>query len=197
MESANLQPAETANARLAAPCVLVLASGRGERFVASGGSGSKLHAMLAGKPVIEHTLAAVRASGLPYHLEDKGHEGMGDSIAAAVRATSQAAGWLILPADLPLIRPETLCAVAAALRDHAVVQPYYWGVRGHPVGFGSSCGEALMQLKGPEGAKAVLRAQLALAPAAELHLDDVGIVTDIDTMPDLAAAERLLRPAQV
>ncbi|MFI4927817.1 MAG: nucleotidyltransferase family protein, partial [Burkholderiales bacterium] len=39
------------------PVVLVLASGRGERFVASGGNGSKLQALLAGRPVIEHTLA--------------------------------------------------------------------------------------------------------------------------------------------
>ena len=41
------------------PVILVLASGRGERFVASGGQGSKLRALLAGKPVLEHTLAAV------------------------------------------------------------------------------------------------------------------------------------------
>ncbi|MEO7548204.1 MAG: nucleotidyltransferase family protein, partial [Ramlibacter sp.] len=35
------------------PVVIVLASGRGERFIASGGSGSKLHALLLGKPVLE------------------------------------------------------------------------------------------------------------------------------------------------
>ena len=64
------------------PVVLVLASGRGDRFVASGGQVHKLRALLAGVPVLEHTLAAVRASGLPWHLEDAGHPGMGDSIAA-------------------------------------------------------------------------------------------------------------------
>jgi CTP:molybdopterin cytidylyltransferase MocA len=95
------------------PTVIVLASGRGERFIAAGGSGSKLRALLAGKPVLERTLDAVRASGLPWHLEDAGHPGMGDSIAAAVRATPDAIGWLILPGDLPLVRPETLQAVAA------------------------------------------------------------------------------------
>src|SRR5829696_4959365 len=92
----------------AAPVVLVLASGRGERFVASGGSGSKLQALLAGTPVLEHTLAAVRASGLPFHVEDAGHPGMGDSIAAGIAATSEAAGWLVLPGDLPLVRPASL-----------------------------------------------------------------------------------------
>ena len=74
------------------PVVLVLASGKGERFIASGGKGSKLQALLAGKPVLEHTLDAVRASGLPWHLESADHEGMGDCIAAAVRATHGASG---------------------------------------------------------------------------------------------------------
>src|SRR5690349_25023283 len=97
------------------PTVLVLTSGRGERFVASGGRGSKLQALLAGRPVLEHTLAAVRASGLPFHVEDAGHPGMGDSIAAGVRATSNAGGWLVLPGDLPLIAPSSLLAVAQAL----------------------------------------------------------------------------------
>lgn len=175
-----------------APVVLVLASGRGERFIASGGTGPKLRAMLAGKPVIDRTLDAVRASGLPWHVEEGGHEGMGDTIAAAVRATQDAAGWLILPADLPLIKPASLQAVAAALDRHAVVLPHYQGRRGHPVGFAAPCREALLQLKGPQGAALVARAQAAVNPVVQLDLDDVGIVTDIDTVEDLAVAARLL-----
>ena len=96
------------------PVVLVLASGRGERFTASGGRGSKLQALLAGRPVLQHTLAAVRASGLPFHVEDAGHPGMGDSIAAGVQATRAADGWLVLPGDLPLVAPASLRAVAEA-----------------------------------------------------------------------------------
>src|SRR5512140_2609463 len=112
---------------MTSPVVLVLASGRGDRFVASGGSGSKLQALLGGVPVLQRTLAAVRASGLPWHLEDPGHEGMGDSIAAAVRATRDAGGWLVLPGDLPLVQPRTLQAVAAALVRQPVVVPQYRG----------------------------------------------------------------------
>ena len=55
---------------MASPIILVLASGRGERFLASGGTGSKLQALLAGKPVIEHTLAAGRE-----HQDDGGRHG--------------------------------------------------------------------------------------------------------------------------
>lgn len=173
------------------PTVLVLASGRGERFTASGGRTHKLQALLAGKPVLQHTLDAVIASGLPWHLEDAGHPGMGDSIAAAVRATPDAAGWLVLPGDLPLVRAGTLQAVASALAQHAVVIPLYQGQRGHPVGFSAACREGLQGLRGNQGAAPVVRAQEAINSVAFLELDDSGIVTDIDTVDDLARAEQL------
>jgi molybdenum cofactor cytidylyltransferase len=176
---------------LSFPTVIVLASGRGERFAASGGTTPKLKARLADKTVLQHTLAAVQASGLPWHLEDCGHPGMGDSIAAAVQATRQAGGWLILPADLPLVQGATLRAVAAALAQHAVVVPVYRGQRGHPVGFSARCAPALLGLKGEKGAASVVAAHDAL----ELMVNDVGCVTDIDTVDDLRAAERLMASA--
>ena len=46
----------------ALPVVLVLASGRGERFRASGGTVHKLQALLGERPVLAHTLAAVQAN---------------------------------------------------------------------------------------------------------------------------------------
>lgn len=174
------------------PAIVVLASGRGDRFIASGGKGSKLQALLAGKPVLERTLDAVRESGLPWHLEDAGHEGMGDSIAAGVRATRDAGGWLILPGDLPLVRADSLRRVAAALAQHTVVLPTWQGRQGHPVGFGPDCRSALLLLSGPQGAALVARAQKMVSRALELELDDPGIVTDIDTLQDLARAEQTL-----
>ncbi len=177
---------------MSAPVVLVLASGRGERFAASGGGGSKLQALLGGVPVLQRTLAAVRASGLAWHLETGPHPGMGDSIAAAVRSTRAAAGWLVLPGDLPLVRPATLWAVAAALASHAVVVPSYRGQRGHPVGFAADCGEALAALSGEPGAAAIVRANAAAGRVLALDVEDAGVVTDIDTTADLARAEELL-----
>ncbi len=176
------------------PVVIVLAAGRGERFAASGGSTHKLAALLAGRPVLEHVLAAVRASGLPHHLvqADVSRPGMGDSIAAGVRATADAPGWLILPADLPLLRSDTLLAVAAALANSAVAVPMYQGMRGHPVGFSAACRSGLLGLKGNQGAAPVLRGYQAMNSIAFLELDDMGIVTDVDTVEDLARAQALL-----
>lgn len=170
------------------PTVLVLASGRGERFTASGGSTHKLQALLGGQSVLQRTLASVQASGLPWHLEQQGLPGMGDSIAAAVAATAGSAGWLVLPADLPLVRSETLLKVARGLASHQVVVPVFEGQRGHPVGFAACCGPDLQNLKGNRGGAQVITAWGAM----ELIVNDPGVCLDIDTVQDLARAQAWL-----
>lgn len=185
-------PLPSADEAARLPVVLVLASGRGVRFNASGGNGHKLQADLGGKTVLARTLDAVRASGLLWHLEDAGHPGMGDTIAAAVRATRHASGWLVLPADLPLVRPETLLAIARAPMAAQVLVPTFEGQRGHPVRFAPACGEALENLEGNSGAALVVRAQAAM----KMIVDDIGCVLDIDTVDDLQRARaHLLRQA--
>ena len=175
------------------PVVIVLAAGRGERFAASGGTLHKLDALLAGKPVLAHVLDAVKASGLTFQVvrADASRPGMGDSIAAGIKATADAPGWLILPGDLPLIRSETLRILALAPAA-AVTVPVYQGRHGHPVRFDRSCMQELLNLKGNEGAALILRAQAAINSVAFMTVNDVGTVQDVDTLADLARAEALL-----
>jgi len=173
------------------PTVIVLSSGRGLRFAASGGQVPKLQAQLGNKSVLAHTLAAVQASGLPWYLEEAGLPGMGDSIAAAVRATPHAQGWLVLPGDLPLVQPATLRQVASVLQQHAVVVPVHAGQCGHPVGFAPSCRSQLENLEGNRGAALVVQAQAAM----EIIVDDPGICFDIDTVQDLQRAQAWLDQA--
>lgn len=170
------------------PTALVLASGRGERFLASGGGTHKLQALLSGKPVLQHVIDAVRASGLPFHVEDVGHPGMGESISAAVRATPDANGWLILPGDLPLIQASTLLLLAEKLARYDVVIPLCNGRRGHPVGFSRRCAQQLMHLTGNQGAAMVVHSHVVM----EIPVDDVGTLTDVDTVEDLARVQALL-----
>ncbi|MDO9360429.1 MAG: NTP transferase domain-containing protein [Polaromonas sp.] len=175
------------------PVVIVLAAGRGERFAASGGQVHKLSALLAGKPVLDHVLDAVVASGLPHHIvrPDPSRPGMGDAIAAGVRATSQASGWLILPGDLPLVQAGTLREIALASCAGAIV-PMYRGQRGHPVRFSAGAGPALAGLEGNRGAALVLQGLIAINSVAFMDVSDAGIVTDIDTLDDLQRAQALL-----
>ncbi|MFT3760976.1 nucleotidyltransferase family protein [Thauera sp.] len=177
------------------PTVIVLAAGRGERFLASGGVVHKLDTLLEGESVLEHVLGAVKASGLPWHLVRPagGTAGMGDSIALGVKATAIAAGWLILPGDLPLIRAESLRHVALALNEHPVVVPHHRYRRGHPVGFRRECLAALRTLTGDAGAASVVRTYRDRGRVLDLSLDDPGIAFDVDSLDDLREAERLLR----
>lgn len=174
------------------PTVIVLAAGRGERFIASGGTVHKLQVLLDGKRILDWTLDAVRGSGLPFHIEETGLPGMGDSIAAAVRATSASPGWLILPADLPLISVDTLMRVAQALtqgqRRYDIVFPQCDGQRGHPVGFSMACRADLLNFKGNMGAASIIHARTAM----KIIVKDVGCVMDIDTLQDLQRAQNHL-----
>ena len=183
----------------ALPTVIVLAAGKGERFKASGATQDKLDALLNGKSVRDHVLAAVYASGLPCHVVERSHTahlpqpGMGDSIACGVAATPDAKGWLILPADLPLIQACTLLAVAAALPRHEVVVPRYDGQQGHPVGFSAVCRNDLLQLTGDQGARAVV----AQHEVCRLDVDDEGCVLDVDTVDILHQVEMRMQKNSV
>lgn len=175
------------------PVVVILAAGQGERFRQAGGTHDKLLAPMGPQRVRDHVVAATQASGLPWHVVEREHtqhlsaQGMGASIATGVAATAEAPGWLILPADLPLVQADSLRRVAEALAHHTVVVPWVQGERGHPVGFGAVCREALLALSGDQGAKSVMQAH---APW-RLDLDDLGCILDVDTPEALAQAHAL------
>ena len=172
------------------PTVIVLAAGKGSRFLASGAPQHKLHTVLGQLTVLEHTFNAVKSTGLPYVVVLPEHNpagGMGDSIAAGVKLAPNANGWLVLPADLPMIQPTTLLAVAQALHESTVVKPVYQGRYGHPVGFNRSCGADLLLLRGDEGARRVVQEQGFYT----LEVNDVGCVADIDTLADLERVKAL------
>lgn len=192
--------------RLAA---IVLAAGFGRRF---GGSG-KLHALLDGEPVLKHSLQALAglallerlvvvapgdasaselasACGARTIVNPDRAAGLGNSLACGARALSpDADGVMVLLGDMPRIRSATLQALAERWRGlgrNDLLAPTFQGRRGHPVIFGADYWPALCQLEGEQGARDVLtthRAKLEL-----LAVDDAGVLVDIDTPADLAAA---------
>ncbi len=113
------------------------------------------------------------------HTRHVADQGMGASIAVGVAATANAQGWLILPADLPLIQPDTIRRVALALADHDVVVPMVQAQRGHPVGFSAVCKSDLLALQGDEGARRVISRYTPYI----IQTDDIGCTLDVDT-PD-------------
>jgi molybdenum cofactor cytidylyltransferase len=198
----------------ARPIVIVLAAGRGIRFKGSThklaqpfGATSVLgttlrHAIESQMPVLVVTTDALAAEAsrwvasrdivrLPAAHGGDARSGMGASIAAGVAARADAPGWLVLPADMPLVRPDTLKAVAAALAEHPIAFAQHQGRRGHPVAFSSELYSELSALSGDDGAKRVL----ARFPSHAVEVDDAGVLIDIDTEEDLhALAASLGRP---
>jgi molybdenum cofactor cytidylyltransferase len=111
-------------------------------------------------------------------------DGMGASLACGVLATRGAAGWIVALGDMPWIDPSTIARVAGAIVDGAVVAaPFYRGQRGHPVGFGAACFEALTALAGDDGAKSVVAAHRD--SLARIDVDDAGTLADVDRRADL------------
>ncbi len=193
------------------PAVIVLAAGKGSRFL---GTEHKLAQDLGALTVLGCTLQHAIASHLQVvvvttqaladvacrsvaardvivlpEVGAPGQDalGMGYSISAGVNARPDAAGWLILPGDMPQVQSVTLQAVARALEQHAVAFAQYKGRRGHPVGFSAELYSELSALSGDEGARRLV----ARYPAFGVEVDDAGVLVDVDTLADLEDVRRV------
>ncbi|KDB52381.1 hypothetical protein X805_19960 [Sphaerotilus natans subsp. natans DSM 6575] len=193
------------------PTVVVLAAGAGRRFA---GATPKLASPLGRASVLAHTLESVLGSGLPLVVvtvaplvglvrevvasrdivllppvgsASREPLGAGYSIAAGVTARAQACGWLVLPGDMPRVRPQTLQLMARAVGQGAapIACAQHLGRAGHPVGLAAEMYNELSRLSGDQG----LRRLLARYPSLAVETGDPGVLVDIDTREDL---ERLI-----
>ena len=192
------------------PAIIIPAAGSGSRF---GGPLHKLaqpfdddtvlgmtvrHAIESQLPVVVVTTAALAPLLAPLLatrdvvvLSDaEAARGMGATIAAGVAERSGAPGWLVLPGDMPLVRPDTLLAVATALEQHPVAYAQHKGRRGHPVAFAAELYSELIQLRGDDGARRVMLRY----PAHGQEVPDAGVLQDVDTALDLERLRKMAQP---
>lgn len=179
---------------------IVLAAGQGSRFRAEAGADQdKLLAACVGldgviRPVIEQVLRNLpervvtrwlvtspgrgevirlaEAYGCQVVLLDS--SGMGDSIAAAVKASGAADGWLVVLGDMPFIQLSSIERIIASVEGITV--PVSVGQYGHPVAFDHTFGPALMALSGDRGARPLF----AQTQVREVQVDDPGVLWDVD-----------------
>ncbi|KWV72761.1 molybdenum cofactor cytidylyltransferase [Pseudomonas sp. NFR02] len=182
---------------------IVLAAGQGSRFRAEAGADhDKLLAACVGldgvsRPVIEQVLRNLpervvtrwlvtspergevirlaEAYGCQVVLLDS--SGMGDSIAAAVKASGAADGWLVVLGDMPFIQSSSIERVIDALEEGAISVPVQAGEYGHPVAFDRAFGPGLLALVGDRGARSLF----ADAALREVPVLDPGVLWDVDT----------------
>ena len=194
----------------APPVGILLAAGKSARF----GSNKLLHPIINNTPmilvsakklvsvlpdsivVINPALSTLTTQleqmGLRVVINEQAEQGMGCSIACGVRASELAnesgnestSGWLIMLADMPYIKPETIKLLVDKLKGGAkLVAPTLDQQRGHPVGFSQCYKDELLVLNKDKGAREVLKNN-----QSELELvsvNDEGTLIDIDQASDI------------
>lgn len=103
-------------------------------------------------------------------------------LAAAVIASAQSAGWLLLPADMPMLQVDTLQAMAMAISQYPIVYPEYRSHRGHPVGFSVELYSELIRLRRERD----LQRLMARYPTRGVEVMDPGVLMTQDTLHELA-----------
>lgn len=193
----------------AQPVVIVLAAGRSSRF---DGDGNKLAQNLGPLSLLGTTLSHALATDLPVVLVTtpqlasdaqrvmaardlvvlpdspvNGH-GVGYSMAMGVSARPNARGWVMLPGDMPMVRPATIRSVAYELAHYPVVYPQHDGRPGRPMGFAAELYSELIALSGDDGARRLG----ARYPSYGVDVIDPGVLMDVDTSGDLLALRQSL-----
>jgi molybdenum cofactor cytidylyltransferase len=176
---------------------LVLAAGEGSRFGAT-----KQLAPLAGRPLLEHALAAVAA--LSPRVVVLGHaaeeilaavdlqgaepvvcggwrEGQAASLRCGVAALGGVDAAVVVLGDQPRITPEAVARVAAAAGAEAA-RAAYAGRPGHPVLLGRGLLDRVGELRGDVGFRELLDG----ARIREVEVGGLADPTDIDTQEELA-----------
>ncbi|MDI9571517.1 MAG: nucleotidyltransferase family protein [Pseudomonadota bacterium] len=127
---------------------------------------------------------------VPHVINNRYEEGMFSSLQAGVaRLDAHCRAFMVLPADMPLIRPDTLRRLLAAFRagapDILVCRPRHGNRRGHPPLISTHLAADLLAHDGAGG----LRSLLARFEGVTRNVDviDSGILIDLDTRADLAA----------
>ena len=184
---------------------VVTAAGAAERF-----GGKKLLAPVAGVPLLDRTISALLDGGAAEVIVVVGADdratlerdvnamndarvrpvenpdpsrGMFSSIQTGA-ATASGDVLLVMPGDMPFVRPETVRAVIArATEGPAIVSPRYRGKRGHPVALPMTLRNEIAVTSVTATLHDVIKRHTDIR--VSLDVDDPGINRDVDIPADL------------
>jgi CTP:molybdopterin cytidylyltransferase MocA len=130
------------------------------------------------------THAAVEAVSPPVRVafNTDAERGQLSSLVCAIDAAESvhADGLLVIPVDMPLVRPDTIARmmVAFAERQPPIARAAHRARHGHPVVFARRMFAAVRAADPAVGAKSVVRA--CGASVLDVPVDDEGVLTDVD-----------------
>jgi len=119
-------------------------------------------------------------------VNEEYRQGMATSLRAGLSAVSpQADAVVVILADQPFVRPETINRLISEYRSHnpPIAIPLYRGSRGNPVLIDRSVFPELMRLSGDVGCRTIFGNYAAAI--LNVAVDDPGILFDLDTQADL------------
>jgi len=123
--------------------------------------------------------------GVKWVYNENYHEGMYSSVVTGMCCLkSNTQGFFLLPADMPLVKPETIQEMLRVYKNEncEIIYPIYKGRRGHPPLISSSLFPAIKNWDGGGGLRALLSNYQNVATQVEVI--DEGILTDMDTPED-------------
>lgn len=115
---------------------------------------------------------------------DNAQDGMGATLAFAIRNTTSWDSALICLADMPFISTATYKSIAAASDAESIVVPICEGKKANPVSFGCSFFSELRNLSGDTGGRDLLNRHPD--SIRNLEITEHAVLDDIDTPADLA-----------
>jgi len=121
-------------------------------------------------------------------------EGMFSSVQAAVKSLGPSTkAFFLMPADVPLVRAETIRYLAESYNRHPgrILVPVFDGRRGHPPLMAARFASAIMNYRGEGGLGGIL--SLHSADILPLPVADGNILLDMDTPGDYADLQRSLQ----
>ena len=135
--------------------------------------------------------------GVKYVYNDNYHEGMYSSVVAGVSSLPDCAeGFFLLPADMPLVKTETIQELIKVYNgtEHDIIYPVYKGHRGHPPLISKNLFPAIKNWDGCGGLRALLSKYQQFV--AQVEVMDEGILTDMDTPEDYLSLCKLFTSCQ-
>lgn len=136
-------------------------------------------------PAPDHPRAALLPPGVSVVPVTDAANGMGRSIAGGIAALpAHVTAAMILPADMPDLTTDDLCAMIAAYAGGILRATASDGTAGHPVIFPRACFAQMQALSGDDGARTVISANSAALNW--LALPERHALTDLDTPEDWA-----------
>ncbi|MDZ4183959.1 MAG: nucleotidyltransferase family protein [Desulfuromonadales bacterium] len=137
----------------------------------------------------ERILPLIGRFGVDPVINTRHDEGMFSSVQTGVSLLGRGCqAFFILPADIPLVKPETLRTLLDVFRqgDADVCRPSFRGRYGHPPLISTALIPAILDFRGPGGLRALLTCYGDRT--VDVAVDDPGILLDLDNREDYERA---------